>query len=230
MRAGRKSRKSFALGAVALAALLTTTACQPSEDDGAAGGSKPTATASPTGKPSKPAGDKPGTPAPDASKDAGSGGKDGGDGKGGAGGENPADSVCSGDGQGPYGAVESVTFGGEAPNTTLGLVLGHYQCEGGETEPTFVPDSATGAAMDVMLDDNRLKVVVDGDLADKLGTTTPDANTFVKELAELQDKGELGGAKSPQFYFQSDAPNPDAPDGADTKIIYLHQIVFHIGD
>ncbi|NGO79303.1 hypothetical protein G6045_27150 [Streptomyces sp. YC504] len=228
MRAGRTSRKSFALGALALAALLTTTACQPGEDDGAAGGSKPTATASPTEKPSKPAADKPGTPAPDASKDAGSGGKDGGDGKGG--GENPADSVCSGDGQGPYGAVESVTFGGEAPNTTLGLVLGHYQCEGGETEPTFVPDSATGAAMDVMLDDNRLKVVVDGDLADKLGTTTPDANTFVKELAELQDKGELGGAKSPQFYFQSDAPNPDAPDGEDTKIVYLHQIVFHISD
>ncbi|MBC9711268.1 hypothetical protein H9Y04_01615 [Streptomyces sp. TRM66268-LWL] len=228
MRVAGKNGKSFVLGAAVLAALLSTTACESGADDAKAGGSKPSATATQTDKPSKPAGDESGTPAPDASKDAGSGGSDGGKDGGGTGGENPAESVCAGDGQGPYGAVESVNFGGEAPNTTMGLVLGHYKCEGGETEPAFVPDSATGAATNVMLDDAKLKVVVAGELAKRLGTKTPDVNSFVQEIAELQDEGKLGGAKSPQFYFQSDAPNPDAPDGEDTKIVYLHQIHFVI--
>ncbi|SDJ79183.1 hypothetical protein [Streptomyces indicus] len=236
MRVIRKSSRVTVLGALALAALLTTTACQPGEEDGKADGSKPSATATEkpeqsekpeqpeqgdkTDKPSKPAGDKTGTAAPE-----GSGGS--GDGKGGV---NPADNVCAENGQGPYGKIETLTFGGEAPNTVVGLVLGHYECQGGETEPQFKPDSATGAAMNVLLDDAKLKVVVEGDLAKRMGSSTPDANTFVKEMAELESEGKLVGQKAPQFYFQSDAPNPDAPDGEDTKIVYLHQITFHISN
>ncbi len=220
MHSARKSWKTYAVGAAALAALLSTTACE--GDDAAKGGGSttPTASATESEKPSKPAEDKTDKPAPDESKDSGSGG---GDGKGDAT-EDPSNSICSGDGQGPYGSVESVTFGGEMPNTVMGLVLGHYQCEGGETEPTFVPDSATGAATDVVLDEAKLKVVVSGDLAKRLGTKTPDVNSFVEELAEMQDEGKLEGRKAPQFYFQSDAANPDAPEGGDTKIVYLHQI------
>ncbi|MFJ8636382.1 hypothetical protein [Streptomyces sp. NPDC093568] len=53
--------------------------------------------------------------------------------------------------------------------------------------------------MDVLLDDSHLKVVVGDTLASDLDTKTPDADTFVKQLAKMQDKGELGGLKSPEF-------------------------------
>lgn len=213
MRATRKTMKLYALG-VAVAAALTTTACEPSEGDGKADGkTSPSASA-----PSKP--------------DADSGGAN----TGGSGGEDgkyeyadrqapPQGSVCDNGGQGPYGVIESVNFGGEAPNTTIGLVLGQYEC--GNEGPVFKPNSATGAAMDVLLDDSHLKVVVGGTLASDLGTKTPDANTFVKQLAEMQDNGELGGPKSPEFYFRIDGESDDVntmPDD-ESHIIYLYQII-----
>jgi hypothetical protein len=116
MRDTRKTMKLYAL-AVAVAAALTTTACEPSEGDRKSGGkTSPSASA-----PSKP--------------DAGSSGAN----TGGSGGEDgtyeyadrqtpPQGSVCDNGGQGPYGVIESVNFGGEAPNTTIGLALGQYEC------------------------------------------------------------------------------------------------------
>jgi hypothetical protein len=240
MRATRKTMKLYALG-VAVAAALTTTACEPSESGGKADGK----TSPPTSAPSKPDADSGGA------NTGGSGGegttdpdttgtpdpeKTGGSNTGGSGGEDgkyeyadrqnpPQGSVCDNGGQGPYGVIESVNFGGEAPNTTIGLVLGQYEC--GDEGPVFKPTSATGAAMDVLLDDSHLRVVVGGTLASDLGTKTPDADTFVKQLAEMQDDGELGGPKSPEFYFRIDG----ASDGANTMpddeshIIYLYQII-----
>lgn len=213
MRATRKTMKLYAL-AVAVAAALTTTACEPSEGEGKADGK----TSPSTSAPSKP--------------DADSGGAN----TGGSGGEDdtyeyadrqtpPQGSVCNNGGQGPYGVIESVNFGGEAPNTTIGLVLGQYEC--GNEGPVFKPTSATGAAMDVLLDDSHLKVVVGGTLASDLGTKTPDANTFVKQLAQMQDNGELGGPKSPEFYFRIDGKSDDVntmPDN-ESHVIYLYQII-----
>ncbi|WP_217212965.1 hypothetical protein [Streptomyces sp. AC550_RSS872] len=213
MSATRKKMKLYAL-AVAVAAALTTTACEPGEGDGKADGeTSPSASA-----PSKP--------------DADSGGAN----TGGSGGKDdtyeyadrqtpPQSSVCDDGGQGPYGMIESVNFGGEAPNTTIGLVLGRYEC--GDEGPVFKPTSATGAATDVLLDDSHLKVVVGGTLASDLGTKTPDANTFVKQLAKMRDNGELGSPKSPEFYFRIDSESNDVntmPDD-ESHIIYLYQII-----
>ncbi|WP_431040515.1 hypothetical protein ACQUSR_00495 [Streptomyces sp. P1-3] len=231
MRAMRKSMKLYALG-VAVAAALTTTACESSEGDGKADGTtSPSASASQsTDAPSKPAPDKTGKATPSKT-----GGSNSGGGNGGSGGSNekgdrdhadrqtPPGSVCDNDGQGPYGKIESVNMGGESPYPVMGLVLGMYEC--GDMGPNFVPTSATGAAMNVLVDSNHLKVVVGGELASKLGTKTPDANKFLDQLVLMEDNGDLKGPKAPEFYFQSDAENPDAPDGDDTKIIYLHQII-----
>ncbi|MCL8015904.1 hypothetical protein [Streptomyces sp. AS02] len=245
MRAIRKTMKLCAL-AVAVAAALTTTACEPGESDAKADG-KTSPSASAPSKPDADSGgantsgantggsgsgrttdpDTTGTPDPEktgSSKTGGSGGVDGkyeyADRQ-----TPPQGSVCDNGGQGPYGVIESVTFGGEAPNTTVGLVLGNYDC--GKEGPVFKPTSATGAAMDVLLDDSHLKVVVGGTLASDLGTKTPDANTFVKQLAQMQDNGELGGPKSPEFYFRIDGESDDVntmPDD-ESHIIYLYQII-----
>jgi hypothetical protein len=240
MRATRKTMKLYALG-VAVAAALTATACEPSEGGGKADGkTSPSASA-----PSKPDADsggantggsggegttdpaKTGTPDPEKTGSSNTGGSGGEDGKYEYADRQtpPKGSICDNGGQGPYGKIESVNFGGEAPNTTIGLVLGMYEC--GSEGPVFKPTSATGAAMDVLLDDSHLKVVVGGTLASDLGTKTPDANTFVKQLAEMQDNGELGGPKSPEFYFRIDGESDDVntmPDD-ESHIIYLYQII-----
>jgi hypothetical protein len=240
MRATRKTMKLYALG-VAVAAALTTTACEPSVSEGKADGKTSPSTSAPS-KPDADSGgantggsggegttdpDTTGTPDPEKTGSSNTGGSGGEDGKYEyADRQNPPQgSVCDNGGQGPYGVIESVNFGGEAPNTTIGLVLGQYEC--GDEGPVFKPTSATGAAMDVLLDDSHLRVVVGGTLASDLGTKTPDADTFVKQLAEMQDDGELGGPKSPEFYFRIDG----ASDGANTMpddeshIIYLYQII-----
>jgi len=90
---------------------------------------------------------------------------------------------------------------------------------------SFVPTSATGTATDVFVDNVHLKVVVGGKLASELGTKTPDANAFLNKLAQMEDKGELKYPKAPEFYFQSEATNPDASEGDNTHLIYLYQIV-----
>ncbi|WKX69303.1 hypothetical protein [Streptomyces sp. XD-27] len=221
---------------MAVAAALTTTACESSEGDGKADGkadgttSASASASQSTDAPSKPDPDKSGTAAPTKTGGANSGGGNGGSGgsneKGGrdyADRQTPPGSVCDNDGQGPYGKIESVNMGGESPYPVMGLVLGMYEC--GDAGPNFVPTSATGAATNVLVDDARLKVVVGGELASKLGTKTPDADKFLDQLALMEDNGELKGPKAPEFYFQSDAANPDAPDGDDTEIIYLHQII-----
>ncbi|MFC4891181.1 hypothetical protein [Streptomyces beijiangensis] len=220
----RGSMKLFALGAV-VATALTATACEPKGADKSDDKSSPPASA-----PSKP-GKTPGsgstgkaTPTPTKPSDGGSGG----------GGKYadrqvpPTGSICDHGGQGPYGAIESVNFGGDSPNTVVGLVLGSYECaQPGEASPVFTPSSATGAATDILLDDAHLKVVVGGRLASQLGTKTPSANKFVKKLAEMQDDGKLEGTKAPQFYFRSDVPSDDVnsmPDDT-SHIVYLYQIV-----
>ncbi|MYT75380.1 MULTISPECIES: hypothetical protein [unclassified Streptomyces] len=136
----------------------------------------------------------------------------------------PTGSVCDHDGQGPYAKIESVSFGGESP-TLVGLVLGHYDCDG--AKPRFVPSSATGAATDVLVDTNHLKTVVGGRIASRMGTRTPAASPFLDELARMQDKGELKGAKAPEFWFRIDAPSDDVnamPDD-NSRLIYLYQLV-----
>ncbi|MGW6268914.1 hypothetical protein [Streptomyces sp. NPDC055060] len=213
MCASRTTMKLYVL-AVAVAAALTTTACAPSQAESKADGKTgPSASA-----PSKPAADSGGTDT------GGSGDEDGtyeyADRQ-----ARPQGSICDNGGQGPYGLIESVTFGGEAPNTTVGLVLGRYEC--GNEGPAFKPTSATGAATDVLLDDSHLKVVVGGMLASDLGTRTPDADTFVEQLAKMQDDGELGTPKSPAFYFRIDGASDHVnamPDDA-SHIIYLYQII-----
>ncbi|MGW3495635.1 hypothetical protein [Streptomyces sp. NPDC001020] len=222
--------KLYVLGMAAAAALVTT-ACDPSGSDGKADDTArpaPSAPASPlpsapTSAPTKPAPDKPASPSP-----ARSGGID--DGKNGSWGladrqTPPTGSVCDHDGQGPYGAIESVNMGGESP-TGLGMVLGHYQCDGG-TGPDFVPDSATGAATDVLIDVAHLKVVVGAQLASELGTKTPDTNKFLDQLAKMGAKNELKGPKAPQFYLRIDAASDDVNEMPDdsSHIIYLYQIV-----
>lgn len=213
MLATCKKMKLYALG-VAVAAALTATACEPSAGDGKADGKT---------SPSESAPSKPGADSGRANT-GGSGREDGTYGY--ADRQTPPKgSVCDNGGQGPYGLIESVNFGGEAPNTTVGLVLGQYEC-GGEG-PVFKPAGATGAAMDVLLDDSHLKVVVGGTLASDLGTRTPDANTFVKQLAQMQDNGELGGPKSPEFYFRIDGESDDVNTMPDDQshVIYLYQII-----
>ncbi|MER7577308.1 hypothetical protein [Streptomyces sp. NPDC126514] len=227
MRSTRRTMKLYALG-LAVAAALTTTACEQDGDEGKADAkTSPSADA-----PSAPEPDSGGegtsdpeeTSTPDSEKTGGPGGEDGtyryADRQ-----TPPTGSVCDNGGQGPYGVIESVTFGGEAPNATIGLVLGQYEC--GNEGPVFQPTSATGAATDVVLDEGHLKVVVGGTLASDVGTKTPDANTFVNQLAKMQDNGELGGPKSPEFYFRIDAESDDVnamPDD-ESHIIYLYQII-----
>ncbi|WP_199791123.1 MULTISPECIES: hypothetical protein [unclassified Streptomyces] len=227
----RKSMKLYALGA-AVAAALTVTACGSGDGDGKAGesaspsasvSSSPSAQASPSsGTSSKPAPAKTGTTVPAASAD----GKGGGDDWDYADRQvPPSGSVCDHGGQGPYGSVESVNWGGESPYPVMGLVLGHYEC--GDTGPNFVPSSATGAASNVFVDSHHLKVVVGGKLASDLGTRTPKPDKFLDQLALMQDKGQLGGPKAPQFYFRIDASSDDVnamPDD-DSHLIYLYQIV-----
>jgi hypothetical protein len=231
MRAMRRSMKVYALGAV-VAAALTTTACQSSGDKKADDKTSP-----PVSAPTKTGG------AADASS-ASPGGSDG------KATTTPADankptpakgryayanrqtpptgSVCDHGGQGPYGSIESVNFGGESPNTVVGITLGSYECaQPGEASPVLTPNSATGAASDVLLDDAHLKVVVGGELASKLGTKTPTAAKFVARLAKMQDEGKLKGKNAPEFYFRLDSPSSDVnttPDDS-THIIYLYQLI-----
>ena len=234
----RKNTKLYVLGVAVAATLATTTACDPGGGDNKGG-----STASPaardssptTGTPSTPTPDKTDSPSPTAPATT-SGGVNTGGGSGGSGGSKkksgwdyadrqtpPRNSVCAHGGQGPYGKIESVTMGGESP-TGVGLVLGMYECSG--KRPTFVPTSATGAAMDTFVDTEHLKVVVGGKLASELGTKTPNVNAFLNKLAQMEDKGELKYSKAPEFYFQSDAPGADdALDGSSTHLIYLYQIV-----
>ncbi|WP_223206001.1 hypothetical protein [Streptomyces xanthii] len=226
--ANRTSRKLYVLG-VAAAAALALSACGPGDSEGSADGptsaSPTTAQSTPPSTPDSPSAPAsspvPSSPDPTISGgpgDAGNGGWDLADRQ-----TPPAGSVCDHDGQGPYGAIESVSAGGESP-TMLGLVLGSYRCDA--DGPTFTPSSATGAATDVLTDDTHLKVVVGGQLAQDLGTKTPDANTFVKHLMDLQDKNALGGPKAPQFYFRTDVPSDDInamPDD-NSHLIYLFQI------
>ncbi|MCN9241632.1 hypothetical protein NGF19_12650 [Streptomyces sp. RY43-2] len=234
----RTSMKLSVLGMTAAAALVTT-ACDPSGSDGKADDAAspaPSASTSastsdslspsvPASTPSKPALDKTASPSPTR---AGSSGDDKND-------KNdkwdladrqtpPTGSVCDHDGQGPYGAIKSVTMGGESP-TGLGLVLGFYQCDGGS--PRFTPSSATGAATDVLVDPAHLKVVVGGQLASELGTKTPDTSKFFDKLAQMEDKNELKGPKAPQFYFRIDSASDDVNEMPDdsSHIIYLYQIV-----
>ncbi|MGW6060914.1 hypothetical protein [Streptomyces sp. NPDC055189] len=235
MRVTRKKMKLYAL-AVAVAAALTTTACELGEGDGKPDGEANPSASAPSRPGTDPGGsdgasttgpDATGTPDPEkptSSNTGSSGGEDGtyeyADRQ-----APPRGSVCDNGGQGPYGVIESVDFGGEAPDTTMGLVLGQYEC--GDEGPVFKPTSATGAAMDVLLDDSHLKVVVGGTFASDLGTKTPDANTFVKQLAKMQDNGDLGGRKSPEFYFRIDGQSDDVnamPDD-ESHIIYLYQII-----
>ncbi|MDL2076357.1 hypothetical protein QNN03_07885 [Streptomyces sp. GXMU-J15] len=219
MRATRKTMKLFALG-LAAAAALTTTACEQEGNDKTQDSTSPSAGSART---------------PDADS-SGEGTQDSGaTGTGDSGSQDstyrfadrqtpPKGSVCDNGGQGPYGAIESVTFGGEAPNTVIGMVLGYFECV--DEGAVFKPSSARGSATDVLLDDSHLKIVVSGKLASDLGTKTPDANTFVKQLAEMQDNGELGGLKSPKFYFRIDAPSDDVnamPDN-ESHIIFLYQV------
>jgi hypothetical protein len=224
MRAMRGSMKLFVLGAV-VATAMTATACEAT--GGESSDSKPSRTATAPSKPgTATASGSTGraTPTPVKSGAEGSGG----------GGKYadrqlpPAGSICDHNGQGPYGEIESVNFGGESPNTVVGLVLGSYECaQPGEASPVFTPTSATGAATDVMLDDAHLKVVVGGGLASQLGTKTPSAGQFVKKLAEMQDEGKLRGRAAPQFYFRSDVPSADVnamPDN-DSHLVYLYQII-----
>ncbi|MEV0096020.1 hypothetical protein [Streptomyces sp. NPDC050738] len=225
----RKSMKLYVLGAV-VATALTATACDPSSGDKKAD-DKSSAPASAPSKPGKTTGagttgtaTTPTTPQPS---------------KGGSGGgykyanrqKPPSTMVCEHGGQGPYGSIESVNFGGESPNTVIGLVLGSYECVGGDGAPTFTPNSATGAATDVLLDDAHLKVVVGGDLASKLGTKTPSASKFVDQLAKMQDSGQLKGRKAPQFYFRLDTPSDDVNTTPDdnTHVIYLYQLILTDG-
>lgn len=234
MRAMRRSMKLYVVGAVVTAAALTTTACGPTEDK-ADSKTSPSASAPSTsaGAPSP----STSTPSTSASAPSTSGGAtvSPSASAGGSGGwayanrqTPPKGSICDHGGQGPYGKIQSVNFGGESPNTVVSIVLGSYECaQPGEASPVFTPNSATGAATDVLLDDSHLKVVVGGKIASQLGTKTPTANTFVKHLADMQDRGELNGRKAPEFYFRLDSPSGDVnvtPDDK-TKIIYLYQIV-----
>ncbi len=222
MRATRTTMKLYALG-LAAAAALTTTACEQEGSDKTRDTTSPSASAARTPDAGSGGEDSDKAGSPDAEQAGGSGGEDGAyrfaDRQ-----TPPTGSVCDNGGQGPYGAIQTVNFGGEAPNTVVGMVLGHYDCAGGA--PVFKPTSATGAAMDVLLDDSHLKVVVGGTLATDLGTNTPDVNTFVKHLAEMEGNGELGGPRSPQFYFRIDGTSDDVntmPDN-ESHIIYLHQV------
>ncbi|MFK4064496.1 hypothetical protein [Streptomyces sp. NPDC029674] len=215
MRVTRNTMKTYAL-AVAVAAALTTTACEPGEADGKADGR--------TTSPSASAPERPGGSDTGGTATGGSATEDGtyeyADRQ-----TPPKGSICDNGGQGPYGVIKSVDFGGEAPNTTMGLVLGQYEC--GAEGPVFKPTSATGAATNVLLDDSHLEVVVGGTLASELGTRTPDADTFVEQLAEMQDSGELDGPKAPEFYFRIDGESDDVnamPDD-ESHVIYLYQII-----
>ncbi|WP_353940871.1 hypothetical protein ABII15_04025 [Streptomyces sp. HUAS MG91] len=225
-RALRNGLRACALGA-AVTAALTLTACDQSNAD-----AKPTRAASPSGSgPSSPSADSaspstsaaapsaepatststPGRARPDGWKFAHRQ-------------KPPTGSVCDHDGQGPYAKIESVSMGGESP-TLVGLVLGHYDCEG--ASPRFVPSSATGAATDVLVDTNHLKTVVGGRIATRMGTRTPAVGPFLDELARMQDKGELKGAKAPEFWFRIDAPSDDVnamPDDT-SRLVYLYQLV-----
>lgn len=237
-----KNWKLYLLGATAALA-LTTTACEPSGGDDKADGTKqPSATASQSAD--KPGGDeKPGDKPSDtrtgpgedgAESGAGNGGSSGNGGSDGSGDKGkwdyadrqkpPSVSVCDAKKQDQYGKVRSVNMGGESPYPVLGVALGYYEC--GDMDPDFRTSSATGAASDLLVDSNHLKVVVGGQLASRLGTKTPDANKFLDEIARMQDNGELDGPKAPEFYIQHDAEDPESvPVGDDVHVIYLHQII-----
>ncbi|MER5946758.1 hypothetical protein ABT127_11900 [Streptomyces sp. NPDC001904] len=222
----RTGLRACALGA-AVAAALTLTACdQSSADDKTAGTASPATSTPPSpsaasASPSKTASTATADPAastttPGAARSGGW--------KFAHRQTPPTGSVCDHGGQGPYGKIESVSMGGESP-TLVSLVLGHYECGG--AKPRFVPSSATGAATDVLVDTNHLKTVVGGRIASRMGTRTPAAGPFLDELARMQDKGELDGAKAPEFWFRIDAPSDDVnamPDN-DSHLIYLYQLV-----
>ncbi|NEB75348.1 hypothetical protein G3I40_08915 [Streptomyces sp. SID14478] len=216
MRAMHNSRKLRVLGVgVAVAAALTTAACDAGASDG-----KDDGTTSPSATRSSAAPRTPSKPAAATSDTS--------DGKGDGGHADrqtpPTGSVCDHDGQGPYGAIESVNMGGESPYPVVGLVLGRYECA--DAGPTFVPTSATGAASNVFVDTDHLKVVVGGTLASDLGTRTPSPDAFLDALVKKEDRGELRGRSAPRFYFRIDAASDDVnamPDD-DSHIIYLYQL------
>ncbi|MFE0174658.1 hypothetical protein ACFWZ2_20270 [Streptomyces sp. NPDC059002] len=211
----RTNWKLCLLGATAALALATT-ACEPSGGDDNSGDAKPSATAShstdtpsnSTDTPSKPdAPDKPGGDWDYADRQ-----------------KPPTVNICDAPKQDQYGKIESVNMGGESPYPVIGTVLGSYDCD--DEGPHFSSSSATGAASDLLVDSNHLKVVVGGTLAEELGTRTPDANTFLDKIADMQDKGELDGGKGPEFYIAHDAETADSvPVGDDVHVIYLYQII-----
>ncbi|MFJ7625156.1 hypothetical protein ACIQZN_01545 [Streptomyces sp. NPDC097595] len=206
----RGNRKLYALG-LAVAAALATTACEPSEGDGDAGGAASPSASAPASAPASPS-------AAASRPNYGSGWQY----------EDrqtpPEGSVCDHGGQGPYGSVESVSWGGESP-TMIGLVFGMYECDGSDF--TFRPTSATGAATQVRIDTRNLKVVLDGALAKDIGTKTPSADLFLDSMAAMQENGQLKGRQAPQFYFRTDVPDsdPNSMPDEEHELIYLYQIV-----
>ncbi|MFF7341021.1 hypothetical protein ACFZAT_27330 [Streptomyces sp. NPDC008163] len=210
----RGKRKFYALG-LAVAAALAITACEPGGGDGDAGGAaSPSASA-----PGSPSTSAPASPSPAAPPSNGGSGWQYEDRQ-----TPPEGSVCDHGGQGPYGSVESVSWGGESP-TVMGLVFGMYECDGSDF--TFQPTSATGAATQVRIDTRHLKVVLDGALAKDIGTKTPSVDLFLDRMAAMQDNGQLKGRQAPQFYFRTDVPDDDPnslPDD-EHQLIYLYQII-----
>ncbi|MBC9716513.1 hypothetical protein H9Y04_28670 [Streptomyces sp. TRM66268-LWL] len=212
----RTNWKLCLLGATAVLA-LTTTACEPSEGDGA--DAKPPATpttepATPTTEPAspttEPATKSPTTPAGEDYSDR----------------QTPPGPVCENDGEGPYGRLVGYLKDGtddKEGNDLLSFHIGSYDCGDG-SHPVLEMEGGGNHTTAVPVDEKHVKVVVAGQLADELGGREVDAQRFLGKLAEMEKAGRLGIDQDPlEFYFQLSGDSAVDPyEGG--RAVYLYQV------
>ncbi|MFC7303131.1 DUF4232 domain-containing protein [Streptomyces monticola] len=214
MRSVRKTWKSYALGVAAVAALLSSTACEPGTDDGAAG--------DPSGSPSASSSAKPGGGGDggDSGKSGGDGGKSGGvvggsEGSGGSGdtggGSEGGGGADDGDGAGTDDAAKchsdnmELSVAEKNPNGTVPVLLVTATNVGDETCWAWLPE--------LSFDDSRPTRIEESTQPQAVVSIEPGASAYAgistSALSEEGGKGFDPDSVSVGFAYASEGDEAD---------------------